>query len=230
MEEPNNDPILNIKQKLSTKSSLKQRVYSTVEEVFKRFRIESESIIDEIKKYKDEMDPGVMLEVTDFSNLEFSLHFGGDLMIFNMQTNIVTFPADYYLMKNKMIQENKDLGYFGQILIYNFMADSVKYNRLQDAGYLLARLIINVDKSFVLEGVHGLKYMFTEIENSKITNENIRLILLKAMDISITSDLIAPPYTNIQFVSLGDKLSRQKEAGWDHKIGFQMEYKDNIES
>lgn len=47
-----------------------------------------------------------------------------------MNTNIVTLEESHTIMKEDYIKENEVNRYFGQIMVYNFMADSLKHNRI----------------------------------------------------------------------------------------------------
>ena len=74
------------------------------------------------------------------------------MLVFVLHTNIVTFEDTHDVMKDPYIQAADINRYFGQIMIYNFMSDSIKFHRVNDPGYLLARLLINHDGRYIIEG------------------------------------------------------------------------------
>ena len=54
--------------------------------------------------------------------------------------------------KQKYVKEDKMRSFCGVIHVYNFLNDSFKYNRLNDVGNLVARIFVNKDKHFFVEG------------------------------------------------------------------------------
>jgi hypothetical protein len=43
-------------------------------------------------------------------------------------------------------------GYFGVVNVYNFLSDSFRYNRERDLGYLVARIFLNKEGHFFVQG------------------------------------------------------------------------------
>jgi hypothetical protein len=58
-------------------------------------------------------------------------HVVDELVKRAMHTNIVTFEGTHPIMKEEYIMQNEVNRYFGQIVIYNFMADSFKVQPYQ---------------------------------------------------------------------------------------------------
>jgi len=226
MADFNSNPLEYLKESLETRALLKQKVWHTTQQFFVKLKDEANKLVDELKGTIPGED--VPIEVTEVGDTEFSIKFGSDVLVFGMHTNIVTFDEKNYLMKLKDVIENKDLSYFGQIMIYDFMADSVKYERTGDAGFLISRLLINVDGKFHIEGVRGLRHLFTP-EGTESSSENISLFLKKSMAVTIESDLMGQEFSQIQQITLGEKLARNKEIGYDSKIGFQMSLENKID-
>ena len=71
----------------------------------------------------------------------------------------------------------------GVINIYNFLSDSLKYNRLNDAGFLIARIFINKDNHFFVEGDAELGFLFNDLINQKINKEQLENIINSALSI-----------------------------------------------
>ena len=226
MTEFNTNPLEYLKESLETRAALKQRVWDVTQKFFNELKTEAKSLGNELRELISLKD--VLIEVKEVGEREFSIKFGSDVLVFGMQTNIVTFDAGNHLMKLKEIQDDKTLGYFGQIMIYDFMADSVKYERTGDAGYLIARLSINADNTFHIEGVRGLHYLFPP-GGTENNSENVALFLKKALVVTIESDLMGKDFEKIRQTTLGEKLARNKEIGYDSKIGFKMSHDGIIE-
>ena len=54
------------------------------------------------------------------------------------------------------------------INIYNFLADSFKYNRLNDVGYLVGRVFLNKDLHYFVEGKRQLGFLYNDFVNDKL--------------------------------------------------------------
>ena len=50
-----------------------------------------------------------------------------------------------------------------------------------------------------------------------------------ALTIAIENDLMAPPYPQVQFITLNQKLEKTQELGAGSKIGFRMSYQSKVE-
>ncbi len=224
------DPIDQIFENLKSKACAKQAAFQTVLEVFNQLRQEAISIVEELKEKMKTINDDIVISVVEKNELEFQLNVGSDTLVFSLPTNIVTFGNDYAVMKNDYIQENPDRKFFGQIMVYNFLADTIKYNRLEDPGYLIARIIVNKEKHFYVEGVQQLNFLFTDIENNKISPDWIKLLIEKCIFASIDMDLIGPNYPEIQNTTLLIKLKSEKPMGNGKKLGFQMNYMNDIQA
>lgn len=81
----------------------------------------------------------------------------------------------------------------------------------------------------MVEGAHGLHYLFNGIGHTEATSENLSLLVKMAMAVAIDSDLFGPDFKQIQYITLGQKMGKNKEIGHGQKIGFQMKNDADIE-
>ena len=95
---------------------------------------------------KDEADD-VALEFTSNGEFDAQLKFAGDTLLFHMHSNVFDFPPDHQVSKSKYASEDKLRSFCGVINIYNFLSDSLKYNRLNDEGFLIGRIFINKENN-----------------------------------------------------------------------------------
>ncbi|MDX1627229.1 MAG: hypothetical protein R3345_00945, partial [Fulvivirga sp.] len=156
------------------------------------------------------------------------IKLAGDLLVFLMHTNIVTLEEQHGFNKSDYVQENAMRKYLGQINIYNFMADSFKYNRLNDPGYLLARLFVNHEAHFMVEGEGQLRFIFESFSKQKISTKDLQLLLQIVLNQAIESDLITRPFKDIRYISVQEKIQKSQQLGAGYKIGFQMKNDDKI--
>ena len=94
-----------------------------------------------------------------------------------MHSNIFTFNKQHSIWNNNYVKENNLNSYCGIINIYNFLSDSIKYNRQHDLGFLIGRIFVNQEKHFFTDGQGQLGFLFNNLENNIITEENIEKIV-----------------------------------------------------
>lgn len=222
------DPINCIKNLLENKSTAKQATYRHIVEAFSILSHEAKRVVDELLKRAHPDDKDVTVEYNTVSEHEFDVKLAGDMLIFVMHTNVVTFEDSHPIMKEDYILQNDVNRYFGQIMIYNFMADSLRFNRSNDPGYLLARLMINHDNRFFIEGEKELAE-YNKISETPITEEILRKIVKIVLRMAIENDLIAPPFKEVKSITLHQKREHAPELGGGQKIGFRMSYENKTE-
>jgi len=221
----NKPPIDDIFEKLTTISVLKQKTYRNIIEVFKQLHTVAKQLVNELAQRVAQVDQSVEVELIDVNEFEFQVKLSGDLVVFMLQTNIVTLNEAHPVMQSEYVKNDKTRGYFGHIMVYNFLTDSIRYNRLDDPGYLITRLMVNHEGKFFAEGVRQLNFLFTDISNNSINEEWLKLLLEKSIFTAVDIDLIAPNYPDIQNVKLSHKVQNEQPLGRGEKIGFQMSYK-----
>jgi hypothetical protein len=222
------DPVKFIKNMLENKSTAKQTTYKNICWAFSILSAETKKIIDELKKRAQPDDPDVTVDFNVVSEFEFDVKLAGDMLIFVMNTNIITFEDSHPILKEEYVSENDVNRYFGQVMIYNFMADSLKYNRMNDPGYLIARLMINHENRFFIEGEKELTD-YDKISDVEITENDLTNLVKVALKMAIENDLVAPSFTNVKSITLNQKKDHALEFGGAQKIGFRMSYENKTE-
>lgn len=215
---------------LESKSTAKQAAYKHIVDAFEQLAKESQRITTELIKKTHVTDDDITVHFKFLNDQEFEIKLAGDLLIFVLHTNVVTFDESHEVMQESYIKDNTVNRYFGQIMIYNFMADSVKFGRINDPGYLVARILINHENRFIVEGQSGLKDKFSKISEKPITPDDLNTIVQQTLMIAIDNDLIAPPFPEVRSITLNQKLERTQEMGAGQKIGFKMSYQNKLES
>jgi hypothetical protein len=224
------DPLEYLQKMLESKSAAKQVTYNNLLKAFSALSKECKRIVSELRKKIKTGAENITIDFHVVNEHEFHVKMAGDLLVFVLHTNIVTFGEDHPVMKELYIKEKDVNRYFGQIMIYNFMSDSIKFNRVNDPGYLLARLLINHEARYVIEGEGRLGALFNKISGQAITEEELNILVKLSLMIAIENDLMAPPYPQIKFITLFQKMEKTQELGGGQKIGFQMSYHNKVES
>jgi hypothetical protein len=223
------DPLDRIQQMLENKSTAKQVTYKRLLDAFEILAKESKRVTAELKKKTKSTDSDVTVDFKRINEHEFNVKVAGDMLVFVLHTNIVTFDDAHEVMKDPYIKAAEINRYFGQIMIYNFMSDSLKFNRLNDPGYLLARLLINHDGRYIIEGEGKLGVVFSHISDAPITEADLSILVKLGLMLAIENDLMAPPYPQVKFITLHQKLEKTLELGAGEKIGFRMSYHGKTE-
>lgn len=213
---------------LRDKSVLKQNVYDNTKSAFKIMKRLMLDIVNEYNTQLADEDERIRLEYRDRGMFEAELKVAGDLLIFNMHTNIFEFPRNHEIWKDDFFVERPLMTYSGIINIYNFLADSFRYNRLDDLGYLVGRIFINKDSSFFVEGKHELGFGYHSFGQYMVTEENMRALIESTIYYALKFDLLVPPFSAIDVVSVNymkEKINKHKmQTG--KRLGFQYSYED----
>ncbi|GAB3326642.1 hypothetical protein GCM10027511_36720 [Hymenobacter humi] len=204
---------------LKQKSTAKQAIFRNTQAAFDCLRLVSQELVVELSRKLTPLDSSVAIEYRPVNEMEFHIRFSGDLLMFIMHSNIVTFADDYGPMSTTYVNQDFRRRFFGHIMAYNFMADSIKYHRLNDPGYLVGRLLINIDNHYYLEGVQQLELPDNDMSDNIITPKTMRLFVESAMIAAVNNDLIAPPLPEIQKISVKQKMENQ-QVSRGSKVGF----------
>ena len=208
---------------LKERSILKQEVYATTLECYKKFKTVVE---EELTEFKTQIsDDRVRLKFDYNGDFETHAYVGSDVLVFNMHKNIFTFPNENPIWKNSYIEDDTHLGYFGVINVYNFLAESFLQKRMNDAGYLIGRIFINKVGHFIIEGKGKLSYYFRNIRTNVFDIETMKKIFEIAVKHAAEFDLHTPPYSKVSIVSVQQikTLSSAQELKTGKRLGFKFE-------
>ena len=221
------DPIENIVQHIRDKSVVKQQTYQHLLSAFDNLRNRAKEVVTKINELIVNIDKAVTVSVDVVSPHEFQVKVAGDMLVFVLHTNIVTFNEEHAIVKSDYIEEDQNRKYFGQIMVYNFMADSIKYTRLNDPGYLVARLLINYENHFFVEGEGQLNFLYKEVSAQPISDLDLDVLIKLSITEAAQSDLVTPPFQKIKHISLNQKMEKSSQMGAGEKIGFKMSYQND---
>ena len=213
---------------LKDKSLLKQKVFDNTLDAFSIIKDVLKNLSKELNSNLTGMDSRIKLEYTDRSNFDAQIKVAGDILLFSMHSNIFQFDRDHPAWKTAYIQKNKFNAYSGVINIYNYLADSFRYSRLDDLGYLIGRIFINHEKQYFVEGKRQMGMLFTNYGSEEISNQSLQLIITAAIQYALEFDLLVPPYDTVKIATVG-----QAEAKIQHskvitgkRLGFQFNSDD----
>ncbi|GHB52028.1 hypothetical protein [Mongoliitalea lutea] len=210
-----------ILQKLETTSKLKYEIYRHTLNLFNELEQTAHEISEELRAQAPDIDD-LRIGVKRINDYEFMFQIGGDTLVFILQSNISRLPEDSYLSKSKYLKSDAELQYFGQILIYNFLSDTILFNRLDDLGYLVGRLLLNKEKKFFFEGERKIVFNFPELKDNPMTEEKRRSLIEQLLMSALENDLLPPAFQDIMVISYHQKIEHTSSMGNPKKIGFDL--------
>jgi len=210
---------------LREKSALKQDIFQNIQLRFGDFKKELRQLADELRAEAVKFDNRISIEYKERSVHEVELLIAGDLLIFHMHTNVFEFDKNHPVWKSSYVKENPYNSYCGMIMVYNFLADSFKYNRVNDIGYLIARIFINKENHFFVEGKRQLGFLYNDFVNSTIDKDAIRRICESTILYALDFDLLTPPFEAVKEVSVSELLeaANQMQLKTGKRLGFRFQ-------
>lgn len=213
---------LKILKTLSVKATSKQVVFDNTLNVFNLLKEVLQEIKNEFNAKLKDADKRVWLEFKDGGKFESELKVAGDRLIFSMHSNIFEFDREHKAWELEYIKEDITRSYCGIINIYNFLNDSFKYNREEDLGYLIARIFVNKESHFFVEGKRQLGFGYKVFGKSLINKDVLKEILRTSILYALEFDLLVPPYETVKLSSVAimqKKMQRSLQAT-GKRIGF----------
>jgi len=214
------------------KSVLKQDVFNNIILNFKILKQVLKEIGDDLSARVESVDERVIIEYKDTGEFEAQLRVAGDVLVFHMHTNVFKFDTQNSLWNTSYFKENGNRGYCGLINVYNFLNDSIKYNRVNDSGYMIGRLFVNAENHFMVEGKRQMGFLYNDIINSVIDKDKMKAIIQSAVLYTLDFDLLIPPYDQVKEVSVLEiqQLSDKQKLKTAKRLGFQFKAdSDSIE-
>ncbi|MDP2890252.1 MAG: hypothetical protein Q8P34_14960, partial [Bacteroidota bacterium] len=154
------------------------------------------------EQLKDKVDESVLPFFQEKGPFEAEFKLGGDVLIFSMHSNVFVFNREHPIWKLEYIKANAMNSYCGVFSIYNFLADSFKYNRTQDLGYLIARIFVNRENHFFVEGKRQSNEVVKDFGIDELTKEYLKDIIETAVQYAIDFDLLVPPYDDVKIATV----------------------------
>jgi hypothetical protein len=209
---------------LCKKSSTKQQVFRLTQNIFRDLKMVLRELETELTPKLVDDAPHVEVKYSDKGDFEAHLKFSGDTLVVMMHTNVFDFDETHFVNKSAYVKEDLLREFCGMIQIYNFLSDSIRYNRDSDVGYLIARVFINKDQHFFVEGKRPLSFLFNDLEKNIISHDTLRTVVEEAMLFCLNFDLMAPPVEAINYISVEQKNNMSHSSGMPtgKRLGFVM--------
>jgi hypothetical protein len=189
---------------LKEKAIMKLEIYKQSKELFKLFKENLQELNADLAGQVNTGETKLGFNYAEKSDHEASISFAGDTLIFHLHSNVFNFDKSHFMYNSPYIKQDEDRAYCSVINVYNFLTDSFKYNREHDIGYLIARIFINKDKHFFVEGKRQLGYLYNDFGTSIMNKETSMAVIESAVLYAIDFDLLTPNYEQVKQVSIGE--------------------------
>jgi hypothetical protein len=210
---------------LKEKSSLKQDVFHKNIKVFEELKNVLKEVVDELKQEAHKIDKRIVVSFIEKGPHEIELKVAGDVLFFHMHTNVFEFDKSHPMWKTSYVRDGPARSFCGMIYIYNFLADSFKYNRTSDVGYMIARIFTNNEMHYFVEGKRQLGFLYNDFPNKIIDRQALKNIIESAIIYAIDFDLFTPPFDEMQEVSVSQILeaSENMRIKTGKRLGFRFQ-------
>ena len=216
---------------LKVKSSTKQNIYSITKSVFSDFQKTLQKKAKIINKQLSEQQKKIHVEYSSSGKFEAQIKFSGDTLLFHMHSNVFDFPSTHSIHKTKYVKDDIMRSFCGVIHVYNFLSDSLRYNRLNDSGFLVARIFVNKEKHFFVEGDKQIGYLFNDFINQEIDFKQINSIIDVLMLYALNFDLQVPNFNDVREVSVHHVLNmnNNQKIKTAKRVGYKFSFETNNE-
>ncbi len=221
MDEAANQAIL---KQLEEKVLLKAEVFNKTKSVFdnlkKMLKLMSAELKQKVKNFSKEN----LIDYIETSDHEIHFTLADETLVFVMHSNIFTFDHTHEIWKNSYVEKEPNNSYCGKIFIYNFLTDSFRFNRTNDVGYVIARIFINKDGHYFVEGKKQLGYLYNDFATEVLNEENLSKILNNAIKYSLEFDSFTPPFESLNEISVGAVIEAgvQARISTGKRLGFEF--------
>lgn len=212
---------------LQNKSNVKQQVYDNTFETFSLLKEVLHELTNDINVELAGADRRIKLDYRDRGKFEAEAKIAEDILIFSMHSNVFEFDREHMVWKTSYVQKDVNNSYCGVISIYNFLADSFKYNRTEDLGYLIGRIFVNREKHYFVEGKHQMHFL-NDFGTQEINKDELKNILEHAIHYALTFDLLVPPYETMKIATVEQLNSKIENAKLQtgKRLGFRFNAND----
>ena len=208
-----------------SKSSVKQDVYTVTKEVFVDLKEVLADITSDLEAFTAKSDQRISIQLNAPNDFEYQMTLAGDTTIFQMHSNVFIFPPSHMIHRSPYVMKESENGYCGVINVFNFLTDSFRYQRMDDSGYLIARIFVNRERHFFVEGQQQLGYLFNDFNKAELTKKELRKVIELALKYILNFELYIPPFSAFKEVKLSDiqELTQSLKLQTSKRLGFRFQ-------
>jgi len=101
-------------------------------------------------------------------------------------------------------------------------------NRYEDRGNLIARIMMNHEDHFMVEGKGQLGVLFQDPENTLMNENYMKLIVQLSFAFALQFDLYIPPYEYLEEITIAQvqEISDSLKIQTGKRLGFKQQVED----
>ncbi|MFN2429393.1 MAG: hypothetical protein ABR574_05215, partial [Cryomorphaceae bacterium] len=126
--------------------------------------------------------------------------------------------------KSGYFTQDERRGYCASIRVYNFLADSFRFNRRGDVGYMVGRILLNRENRFIVEGKRELGVHFNDFASNVFDEASMTRVIDEMVKYCIGFDLLLPDFRSVQEISFeaASELKDTIQLKTGKRLGFQF--------
>jgi hypothetical protein len=207
---------------LTDKSAAKLEVFERLKETFSLWKKVLNQITNELSSDVCGKNEKIEISIQDSSDFEVKFKAAGDLLYSYIHSNVFALDEQHFVQQHSHFRKNPNNAYFGVLHLYYFLKDSLLYNRMSDNGILIARILVNQNANFFVEGVKPFGD-YERFDEKRVLDETmLKEIAEKAIFYMLEIDLTLPPKNHAQLMSVADVQNVRQNMRFQTKqaLGF----------
>lgn len=199
---------------LKGKSLAKQKAYEATKATMLGIKSVLRGYEQNLEEQFRRSDPPLRMEYREYGIFEAHFSFGSDTLVFMMHTNVFDFGKGHPIHTSAYVKKDLYREFCGVIQIYNFLSESLRYNRESDMGRLVARIYVNKESHFFMEGNRPFNVRFADFDNLVVSEMHINNIIEQAMLFCLNLDLLLPAVDAVRTISVEQKNLSSYNSGF----------------
>lgn len=178
-------------------------------------------------------DARLKISYTDRGIYEAEFKVADDILIFILHSNAFVFDSSHSIWKSGYVSLDASRGTCAMISVYNFLSDSFQFERRNEVGQMIARLFINRENHFFVEGKKQIGVLYNDYANQIINDSVLQSLIEKCILHSMEVDVTVPPIDAMREITVMDAMSYSVVggAGGGKRLGFKFgNQNDDIEA
>lgn len=210
---------------LKEKTTHKVATLDQVKERFKLLKDEANNLISELSADIKSIE-GISITYSSKGEFEAEIRFGEDVLVLFLHNDIFDFDKSHSIWKRSYVEEDRMRAYCGMISVFNFLKTSFEMDRSEDVGYLIARIFVNRDAHYFVEGKKQLGFLYNDFGTAEMDRLAIRSILMSAIQYCQEFDLQTPPFSSMSEIQVGRiiDISTRSRVKTGKRLGFQFSW------
>lgn len=212
---------------LQDKILVKKEVFQSLSTSFEFLKNVVLEITNDYNSSLKEVSNNQKLECT-IEPTHIELFFGTEVIVFSYQNIVFEIDKSHSIWSHSYIQDNPLHAFVGIISVHNFLRDSFINNQNEDVGYLIARIFINQENHYFVEGKRQLGFLYNDFAANLSSKDDFIKIVQSAMLYCLDFEMLVPPYEDVSIITVEQiKLIMSKVKSQSAKrLGFQF-YKND---